>query len=306
MLMLHPPVFKGIATALATPFSKDGVDYVSFGKLIEFQLSNGVDALVVCGTTGEAPVMSFEEKRQAIEFTVRQARGRVPVIAGTGGNDIKTACALSEYACSVGASALLAVTPYYNKTTKKGLVESYAAIAACSDKPIIVYNVPSRTGVNITPEQYLELSEIPNIEGVKEANGDLTAFAKSAALCRDRLWFYSGSDELLLPFLSLGGSGLISVASNIIPKKLKKLYLAFLSGDVKRAAELQKELTPLETLLFCETNPVPVKTALYYMGYCEKRFRLPLTTMDEKNEEKLLRELIKRGLVKPDEEQAAL
>jgi 4-hydroxy-tetrahydrodipicolinate synthase len=230
----------------------------------------------------------------------------VPVIAGTGGNDIKTVCRLSEYACQVGVNALMVVTPYYNKTTKKGLVECYEEISACTDKPIIVYNVPSRTGYNIIPEQYLELSEIPRITGVKEANGDLTAFAKSVALCKDRLWFYSGSDELILPFLSLGGSGLISVASNIVPKKLKKLYLAFISGDIKRAAEMQKELTPLESLLFCETNPIPVKTALYYMGICEKTFRLPLTTMDEKNEEKLLSELIKRGLVKAKAEKMAL
>lgn len=304
--MFHPPVFKGIATALATPFTKDGIDFVSLGRLIEFQLSNGVDALVVCGTTGEAPVLSPDEKRQAIEFTVKQTRGRVPVIAGTGGNDIRVSCALSEYACKAGASALLAVTPYYNKTTKKGLVESYAAIAACSDKPVIVYNVPSRTGVNITPEQYLELSEIPGITGVKEANGDLTAFSVSASLCRDKLWFYSGSDELFLPFLSLGGAGLISVASNIVPKKLKKLYLAFISGEVKRAADLQRELSPLEALLFCETNPVPVKTALFYMGLCEKRFRLPLTVMDAKNEENLVGELLKKGLVKSENKRAAL
>ncbi|MGI6715924.1 MAG: 4-hydroxy-tetrahydrodipicolinate synthase [Eubacteriales bacterium] len=304
--MNNPPVFKGIATALVTPFSRDGIDFVSFGRLIEFQLTNGIDALVVCGTTGEAPVMSFEEKKQVIEFAVRQAKGRVPVIAGTGGNDIKTVCRLSEYACQVGVNALMVVTPYYNKTTKKGLVECYEEISACTDKPIIVYNVPSRTGYNIIPEQYLELSEIPRITGVKEANGDLTAFAKSVALCKDRLWFYSGSDELILPFLSLGGSGLISVASNIVPKKLKKLYLAFISGDIKRAAEMQKELTPLESLLFCETNPIPVKTALYYMGICEKTFRLPLTTMDEKNEEKLLSELIKRGLVKAKAEKMAL
>jgi 4-hydroxy-tetrahydrodipicolinate synthase len=304
--MNNPPVFKGIATALVTPFSRDGIDFVSFGRLIEFQLTNGIDALVVCGTTGEAPVMSFEEKKQVIEFAVRQAKDRVPVIAGTGGNDIKTVCRLSEYACQVGVNALMVVTPYYNKTTKKGLVECYEEISACTDKPIIVYNVPSRTGYNIIPEQYLELSEIPRITGVKEANGDLTAFAKSVALCKDRLWFYSGSDELILPFLSLGGSGLISVASNIVPKKLKKLYLAFISGDIKRAAEMQKELTPLESLLFCETNPIPVKTALYYMGICEKTFRLPLTTMDEKNEEKLLSELIKRGLVKAKAEKMAL
>ncbi|NLN55093.1 MAG: 4-hydroxy-tetrahydrodipicolinate synthase [Clostridiales bacterium] len=303
---LRPPVFKGIATALVTPFSSDGIDYVSFARLIEFQLRNGVDAFVVCGTTGEAPVMTIEEKKQAIEFTVKQAKGRVPVIAGTGNNDIKTACVLSEYACRAGVNGIMAVTPYYNKTTKKGLVKSYEEIAKCCDKPIIVYNVPSRTGVNITPEQYLELSEIPGITGVKEANGDLSAFAKTVALCRDRLWFYSGSDELLLPFLSLGGSGLISVASNIIPKKLKKLYLAFISGDVKRASEIQKELTPLESLLFCETNPVPVKTALYYMGYCEKQFRLPLTQMEKKNEQKLYAELIKRGLVKSREEKMAL
>lgn len=306
MLMPHPPVFKGIATALVTPFSKDGIDYVSFARLIEFQLSGGVDALVVCGTTGEASVMTSEERQDAVDFAVRQVRGRVPVIAGTGANDIKTACLLSENACGVGASALLVVTPYYNKTTKKGLAESYAAIASCVDKPIIVYNVPSRTGVNILPEEYLMLSEIEGITGVKEANGDISAFCKTAALCGGRLWLYSGNDDMLLPCLSVGGSGVISVASNIIPKKMKKLYLAFISGKFAEAAKLQSGITPLEGLLFCETNPIPVKTALFYMGICEKRFRLPLTSMEEKNEEKLVRELIRKGLIFPAEEQKAL
>lgn len=289
--MLEVPVFRGIATALVTPFDKDGIDYTSLGRIIEFQLTHGVDALVVCGTTGEASVLTTEEKKQLIDFAVRQTRHRVPVIAGTGSNDTRKACELSEYACSVGASALLAVTPYYNKTTPKGLIRSYEEIASSSDKPVIVYNVPSRTGVNITPEQYARLAEIPNIEGIKEANGDLSQFAYTSSLCKGKLRLYSGSDELLLPFLSLGGDGVISVAANVVPKRMKKLYTAFLSGDHKKASEMQDALTPLERALFCETNPVPVKTALYYMGLCEKRFRLPLCEMAEENEKKLVSEL---------------
>ncbi len=291
------PVFKGIATALVTPFRKDGIDYASLTKIIEFQLTHGVDALVVCGTTGESPVLTTDEKKELIDFTVRQTRHRVPVIAGTGGSDVKTACLLSEYACGAGVSALLVVTPYYNKTTPKGLIRTYEAISSASDRPIIVYNVPSRTGVNVTPEQYAELAEIPRVEAVKEASNDVSKLAEAMSLCRGKLRFYSGSDELLLPFLSLGGDGVISVASNIVPKEMKKLYVSFAAGDLERAAEAQALLTPLEKLLFRETNPVPVKTALHYMGLCEKRFRLPLCEMAEENEKLLVNELEKRGLI---------
>lgn len=295
--MLDVPVFKGIAAALVTPFDKDGIDYTSLGRLIEFQLTHGVDALVVCGTTGESSVLTDDEKKELIDFAVRQTRHRVPVIAGTGSNDTKKACALSEYACSAGVSALLVVTPYYNKTTPKGLIRNYEEIASAVNKPIIVYNVPSRTGVNITPEQYAVLAEIPHIEAVKEADGNIAKLAESVSLCRGKLRFYSGNDELLLPFLSLGGDGVISVASNIVPKEMKKLYVSFVSGDRVKAAEMQSALTPLEKALFCETNPVPVKTALYHMGICEKRFRLPLCEMAEENENSLVNELVKHGLI---------
>lgn len=295
--MLDVPVFKGIATALVTPFCKDGIDYAHLAEIIEFQLTHGADALVVCGTTGESPVLTTDEKKELFDFAVRQTRHRVPVIAGTGGSDVKTACLLSEYACGAGVSALLVVTPYYNKTTPKGLIRTYEAISSASDKPIIVYNVPSRTGVNVTPEQYAELAEIPRVEAVKEASNDVSKLAEAMSLCHGKLRFYSGSDELLLPFLSLGGDGVISVASNIVPKEMKKLYVSFVSGDIERAAETQSALTPLEKLLFCETNPVPVKTALHYMGLCEKRFRLPLCEMAEENEKLLVNELAKRGLI---------
>lgn len=294
--MTTVPVFKGVGTALVTPFTREGIDFASFAKLIEMQLSNGVDALVVCGTTGEGATMSFDEKKAAIEFVIKQTRRRVPVIAGTGSNNIADACRLSEFACNAGASALLVVTPYYNKTTQTGLYESYSAVSESSDKPIIVYNVPSRTGVNISPSQYAELCSIPGIYGVKEANGDLSKFAEAYEKCGDKLYFYSGSDELLLPFLSLGAAGVISVASNILPKKLKRIYTAFISGDFRKAYQMQKELTPIEKALFCETNPIPVKTALFHMGYCRKIYRLPLTEMEESNEKTLLEAMKKEGL----------
>jgi len=282
------PVFRGVAAALATPFTKDGIDWAALGAHIEFLLTHGTDALVACGTTGEAAVLSETEHIQTVDFCVRKANGRVPVIAGTGSNDIKKAARLTERACLCGADAVMAVTPYYNKTTEKGLFESYKAIAGSSDKPVIVYNVPSRTGVNVTPEQYALLAEIPGIRAVKEADPDINKLARTASLCRGKLDIYCGNDALFLPFLSLGASGIVSVAANVIPRGMKTLYTAFRSGRIRRAWEKQDILTPLEEALFCETNPVPVKTLLSYMGFCEPRFRLPLTAISERNGERLI------------------
>ncbi|MBO7399637.1 MAG: 4-hydroxy-tetrahydrodipicolinate synthase, partial [Clostridia bacterium] len=237
--MTHPPVFKGVATALATPFYKDGIDWTAFGRLIEFQLAHGVDALVVCGTTGESATLSDEEQAMAVDFCVRQTRGRVPVIAGAGSNDTRRACRLAERAAICGADAILAVTPYYNKATASGLFEHYRAICESSEKPVIVYNVPSRTGVNITPEQYARLCELPGVAGIKEADADIEKTVRTLALCREKTYVYCGNDTLFLPFLALGGAGAVSVISNAAPMRMKKLYSAFAAGDIKTALRIQ-------------------------------------------------------------------
>ena len=295
--MKDPPVFKGVATALVTPFTGDGIDRAAMGALIEFQLTNGVDALVVCGTTGESAALSESEHVQLVDLCVRQTRGRVPVIAGAGSNDTAKACRLAERACLCGADALLAVTPYYNRTTEKGLLLHYRAIAESSDKPVIVYNVPSRTGVNITPEQYALLAEIPRVRAVKECDGDMGKLARTLALCRGRLELYCGNDELFLPFLSLGAAGAVSVTSNVVPKMMKKLYTAFVSGGPGRACAMQDSLTPLEDALFCEPNPVPVKTLLAEMGFCRPAFRLPLAEMPPRSKKRLFREAAKMRVI---------
>lgn len=285
--MTHPPVFKGVATALATPFYKDGIDWTAFGRLIEFQLAHGVDALVVCGTTGESATLSAEEQARAVDFCVRQTRGRVPVIAGAGSNDTRRACRLAERAAICGADAILAVTPYYNKATASGLFEHYRAICESSEKPVIVYNVPSRTGVNITPEQYARLCELPGVAGVKEADADIEKTVRTLALCREKTYVYCGNDTLFLPFLALGGAGAVSVVSNAAPMRMKKLYSAFAAGDIKTALRIQDGLTATEKLLFCEPNPVPVKALLARMGLCRPDVRLPLTEMEKENARKL-------------------
>ena len=286
--MKNPPVFKGVATALVTPFYKGGIDWTSFGKLIEFQLTNGVDALVVCGTTGECAALDVTEHAQAVDFCVRAARGRVPVIAGAGSNDVKKAVRLAEDAALCGASAVLAVTPYYNKATEDGLFAMYKAIAESCALPVIIYNVPSRTGMNITPEQYARLAEIDGVRGVKEADRDVAKTVRTMALCRDKLDIYCGNDELFLPFLSLGAAGLVSVASNAEPALMKKLYTAFAAGDIRRAQKAQDSLAPLEDALTCEVNPVPVKTLLASRKMCREEFRLPLGKMREENKKRLL------------------
>ena len=296
--MEHPPVFKGIATALATPFSKDGIDWTAFARMVEFQLTGGTDALVVCGTTGESATLSEEEHAQAVDFCVRQVRGRVPVIAGAGSNDTRRACRLAERACLCGADAVMAVTPYYNKATGRGLFAHYAAICESSDVPVLIYNVPGRTGMNVTPEQYAELACLDRVCGIKEADPDLEKAARTFALCRGALDIYCGCDALILPLLALGAAGAVSVISNAAPKRIKKLYAAFAGGDVKLAQAIQDTLTETEKLLFCEPNPAPVKSLLAQMGLCGAEVRLPLTQPEPALAEKLFSAAKKAGIAK--------
>ncbi len=289
-------VFKGAATAIITPLCKDGVNYEEFGRLLDWQIAEGIDAIVVCGTTGEASTLTDEEHREAIRFAVERVAGRVPVIAGTGSNDTAYAIELTRFACEVGADAILAVTPYYNKATQKGLIASFTAIADASTKPIILYNVPSRTGCNILPATAAALAEHPNIVAIKEASGNISQIAELAALTRGKLDIYSGNDDQIVPIMSLGGIGVISVLSNPMPHKTAEICRRFFEGDIAGAAKMQLDLLPLINALFCEVNPIPVKAAMAAMGYCENTLRLPLTPMEAEHEEKLLALMKDAGL----------
>lgn len=291
-------VFTGAATALVTPFKNNQVDYDVLGELIEFQINGGIDALVVTGTTGEASTLTDEEHIKVIEYSVQKVNGRVPVVAGTGSNDTAYAIDLSREACAVGADALLLVTPYYNKATPKGLVKNFTATADAVSKPVILYNVPSRTGCNITLPVYSELCKHENIVATKEASGNLSAIAQIAAECGDYLDIYSGNDDQVVPILSLGGKGVISVFSNVMPKEMHDLCAAWFEGDVKKSAEMQLEYLKLMNSLFMEVNPVPVKTACGMMGLCSPEMRLPLCEMEESNEKKLEGVLRQYGLLK--------
>lgn len=290
-------IFTGAATALVTPLTAEGVDYASFERLIEFQIAGGIDALVVCGTTGEGSTLSDDEHREAISFVVNKVAGRVPVIAGTGSNDTDYAIDLTRHACEAGADAMLVVTPYYNKATQKGLVKMYGAIADASDKPIILYNVPTRTGVGIAPATYAELADHPNIVAAKEANGDFSKIAETLALVGDKLDFYSGNDDQIVPMLSLGGKGVISVLSNIMPRETHDICELFFKGEVAASAQLQLKLLPLINTLFCEVNPIPVKAAVSAMGYGEDYLRLPLTNLEDAHREKLYALMREQGLI---------
>ncbi len=291
-------IFEGIATALVTPMYKDGsIDYESFGRLVDWQIESGISALVVCGTTGEASTLTDEEHRDAIKFVVERTNGRVPVIAGTGSNDLAYAIDLTKHACEVGADAVLVVTPYYNKATQKGLIQMYTAIADASDKPVILYNVPSRTGVNIEPSTYAVLADHPNIVGIKEANGNISKILETFALVGDKLDIYSGNDDQIVPLLSLGGKGCISVISNILPKETSLIASKWFAGDVKGSAELQIKYHDLITALFSEVNPIPVKAATAHMGFGENVLRMPLTSMDENKEKVLLDLMRKEGII---------
>ena len=290
-------VFKGAATAIITPFKDNKIDYEQFAKLIDWQIAEGIDAIVVCGTTGEASTLTDEEHRDAIKFAVDHVAGRVPVIAGTGSNDTDYAIDLTRYACEAGADAILLVTPYYNKATQKGLIASFTAVADISTKPIILYNVPSRTGCNILPKTAAILAEHPNIVAIKEASGNISQIAELAALTRGKLDIYSGNDDQIVPILSLGGIGVISVLSNLMPKETSRICHDFFEGKTQQSLDAQLELLPLVNALFCEVNPIPVKAAMSAMGYSENSLRLPLTKMEEDNEKVLLSLMREQNLI---------
>lgn len=290
-------VFRGAATAIVTPLNKDGIDYEQFARLIEWQIAEGIDAIVAVGTTGEGSTLTDKEHKDAIKFCVEQVRGRVPVIAGTGSNDTQYAIDLTLYACEVGADAMLLVTPYYNKATQKGMIESFKAVADVSTKPCILYNVPSRTGCNLTPASVAVLAEHPNIVAIKEASGNISQIAEIAALAGDKIDIYSGNDDQIVPILSLGGIGVISVLSNVMPKATSDMCKKFFDGDISGARKLQLDLLPLVNALFCEVNPIPVKAAVSAMGYCENYLRLPLTPMEKQNEEKLIALMKEQNLI---------
>ncbi len=295
---MKQPVFTGSCTALITPFAADhAVDYPALAGLLDFQLENGTDALVVCGTTGEAAAMSYEERLRTIEAVVRHVDGRIPVIAGSGSNNTESAIALSRDAVLAGADALLVVTPFYNKATPKGLVRHYTAIADAAEKPVILYNVPSRTGVKCTAEVYAALAEHPNIVGVKEAGGDLALVQKTRELCPEDFSIWSGNDDETAPMMLFGGKGVISVAANVMPREMHELASACLSGDFVSAGKMQLSLRKLCEALFWEVNPIPVKTALTMMGRCQEVFRSPMCEMEPENREKLEGVLREYGLL---------
>jgi len=290
-------LFKGCATAIATPFNDERVNFNEFGKLIDFQISEGIDALVVCGTTGESATMTDTERRETMKFAIQKVAKRVPVILGTGSNCTANAIELTKYAESIGADGVLVVTPYYNKTTQDGLIKHFEAIANSTRLPIIVYSVPSRTGVNITPKTCLELSKIENIVGIKEASGNLSQVAEISALCGDNLHIYSGNDDQVLPTLSVGGKGVISVISNVAPKKFTQMIHNFFDGNIKDATKVQLESIELINALFCEVNPIPVKAALNMMGYEYGTPRLPLVELSNGNKVMLENAMKNYGLI---------
>ena len=294
--MTTSPIFRGVATAIITPTNANGVDYEAFGRLIDWQIEEGINAIVVCGTTGENPTLSDDEHKECIRFCVERVNHRVPVVAGTGSNDTAHAIEMTKYACSVGADAILVVTPYYNKATQKGLVAMFTAIADASTVPVILYNVPSRTGININPETYVKLAEHPRIAAIKEANSDISKIVETFSLVGDKLDIYSGNDDQIVPILSMGGMGCISVLSNVIPTETVAITDKFFAGDVAGAAALQCKFMPLVRSLFCETNPIPVKAAMAAMGFCENYLRLPLVPMEEAHYQVMLQNMRDLGI----------
>ena len=289
-------IFTGAATAVITPFTEEGIDWEAFGRLIDFQLDGGIDALVVAGTTGEGSTITDREHEDAVLFCVKRAAGRVPVIAGTGSNNTAHAIERTKTACKAGADAVLLVTPYYNKTTQRGLVASFAAIADASSVPCILYNVPSRTGLNMLPGTLAELAKHEKIAAVKEACGNISQVAKERELCGDSLDVYSGNDDQTVPVLSLGGKGVISTVGNIVPREMAEMCRLFFAGDVKGAADLQLKLLSLMNQTMIETNPIPVKAACAAMGFGKYILRLPLVPMEEDNRLKLLQLMRDLGL----------
>lgn len=290
-------LFKGSGVAIVTPFTNEGIDFDKLGELIEWHISSGTDAIIICGTTGEASTMTDDEKKAAYRFTVKKVAKRIPVIAGTGSNNTKHSIELSKYAESVGCDGLLCVTPYYNKTTQKGLIEHYAAIADSVNIPIIIYNVPGRTGLNVLPDTLKKLSFHKNIAGVKEASGNISQVVEIGTFCNENFAMYSGNDDQVVPLLSVGGIGVISVVANIAPKEMHDMVMSYLDGDVKHAMELQLKIKPLNDALFCEVNPIPVKTAMNLLGHEVGELRLPLTSMSDKNLDFLKNALLSYGLL---------
>lgn len=276
-------VFRGACTALITPMKESGVDYAALEKLIEFQIENKIDALLACGTTGEPSTMSESERREVISFTVKTVKGRVPVLAGTGCNNTASVIEGSKAAEKAGADALLVVTPYYNKATQNGLIAHYTAVAGSTSLPVIAYNVPGRTGVNILPKTMEKLSSHKNIAGIKEASGNMEQICELSCLLNGKISLYSGDDGLTLPVLSVGGSGIISVVGNIVPRAVHDLTELFFGGKIAEAQTLHRKLFPLSKAMFLEVNPIPVKTAASLLGFCGGTLRLPLTEMEEQN-----------------------
>ena len=300
--MIQRPVFTGAATALVTPMHGDGtVDYEAFGRLIDWQIEEGISALVIAGTTGESATLTDAEHLEVLRFAAERAAGRVAMIAGTGSNDTAHAVWFSKEASGLGYDALLTVTPYYNKATQNGLIKTFSTIADAAEKPLILYNVPSRTGVSIEPSTYAALADHPNIAGIKEANGNISKIVETAALVGDRLTIYSGSDDQIVPILSMGGKGVISVLSNVLPARTQRICSLFFEGKTAESAALQCRMLPLINALFCEVNPIPVKAATAALGYGTNTLRLPLTPMEEAHKQKLFALMREQGLCPREE-----
>ena len=289
-------VFQGIATAMITPMTPHGVDYDTLARFIEFQIASGVHALVAVGTTGESATLTPEERKEVIRFTVRQVQGRVPVIAGTGTNNTEHVLDFTKSACDDGADAVLVVTPYYNKATQKGLIAHYTAVADASQKPVIMYSVPSRTGCNLLPDTVATLSQHPNIAALKDATGNMDQTVETIAKCGDQLDIYSGEDALTVPMMSMGAAGCISVLSNVVPGLAAEMCNRFFAGDLAGAAALQLKTLPLIRALFSEVNPIPAKAAVAAMGFGEEFLRMPLTPLEDHNRENLLKQMRNLGL----------
>ncbi|AWK51859.1 4-hydroxy-tetrahydrodipicolinate synthase [Clostridium beijerinckii] len=290
-------IFQGSAVAIVTPFNESGVNFEKLKTLLEWHIKEGTDAIVVCGTTGEATTMTEKEKKDTIKFTVDVINKRIPVIAGTGSNNTVTAISMSKYAESVGVSGLLVITPYYNKTTQNGLIKHFAAINDEVKTPIILYNVPSRTGVNITPKTLVKLAKLSNVVAIKEASGNISQIVQMKALCRNSIDIYSGNDDQVVSIMSLGGKGVISVLANIMPKKVHEIAQKCLDNNYKEALDIQLDTLSLANTLFIETSPIPVKTAMNLMGLEVGPLRLPLCEMENNNEEILKAALIDNKLM---------
>lgn len=290
-------LFKGAATALVTPFKDGEVDFNALGKLIDMQIEHGIDGLVICGTTGEASTLSNEEHVKTVEYSVKKTAGRVPLIAGAGSNDTRQAIEMSKMLEGVGADGLLLVTPYYNKCTDKGLITHYTAIANGINIPALLYSVPARTGVNISPFVVSELCTHPNIVGIKEASGDMAQVVEISKYVNDDFNLYSGNDEIIVPLLSMGSIGAISVLANVAPKQTKEMIDLYLSGEVNMAAKMQSSLKDLIDVMFCEVNPIPVKAALNMMGLIELEYRLPLCPPDVNSYTMIRKQMKEEGLI---------